>query len=67
MWPDTIFAQHKNDIKKTCKTLNETLSRNTEKQIGQEFLINNQLVSNPEVIANSYNEYFVSIVRKLAE
>ena len=62
-----IFIQHKNDIKKTWKILNETLSRNTKKQIRQEFSINNQLVSDPEVIANSFNEYFVSIGRKLAE
>ena len=32
-----IFTQHKNDIKKTWKTLKETLSRNTKKQIRQEF------------------------------
>ena len=62
-----IFTQNKNDIKKTWKILNETLSRNTNKQIRQEFSINNQLVSDPEVIANSFNEYFVSIGRKLAE
>ena len=62
-----IFTQNKNDIKKTWKILNETLSRNTKKQIRQEFSINNQLVSDPEVIANSFNEYFVSIGRKLAE
>ena len=62
-----IFTQHKNNIKKTWKILNETLSRNTKKQIRQEFSINNQLVSDPEVIANSFNEYFVSIGRKLAE
>ena len=35
-----IFTQHKNDIKKTWKILNETLSRNTKKQIRQEFSIN---------------------------
>ena len=69
-----IFTQNKNDIKKTWKILNETLSRNTKIQIRQkktkkheEFSINNQLVSDPEVIANSCNEYFVSIGRKLAE
>ena len=38
-----IFTQHKNVIKKTWKILNETLSRNTKKQIRQEFSINNQL------------------------
>ena len=47
--------------------MNETLSCNTKKQIRQEFLINNHLVNDPEVIANSFNEYFVSIGRKLAE
>ena len=38
-----------------------------KKQIREEFSINNQLVIDPEVIANSFNEYFVSIGRKLAE
>ena len=61
---ENTFTQHKNDIKKTWKILNETLgflSRNTKKQIRQKFSINNQLVSDPEVIANSFNEYFVSM------
>ena len=55
---ERIFTQNKNDIKKNWKILNETLSRNTKKQ---EFSINHELVSDPEVIANSFNEYFVSI------
>ena len=54
-------------LKKTWKLLNETLSRHTKEQIRQEFSINNQLVSDPEVIANSFNEYFAGIGRKLAE
>ena len=62
-----IFTQHKSDIKKTWKILNETISPNTKNQIRKEFSINNQLVSDPEVTANSFNEYFVSIVRKLPE
>ena len=64
---EPIFTQHKNDIKKTRKILNETSCRNTEKQSGQEFSVNNHLVSDPEVIANSFNKYFVSIGLKLAE
>ena len=63
----TYLLNIKMILKKTWKILNETLSRNTKKQIRQEFSINNQLVSDPEVIANSFNEYFVTIVRKLPE
>ena len=63
----TYLLNIKNDIKKTWKILNETLNRNTKEQIRQKFSINNQLVSDPEVIANSFNEYFASIGRKLAE
>ena len=42
------------------------LSRNTKNK-SDKFSVNNQLVSDPEVIANSFNVYFVSIGRKLAE
>ena len=57
----TYLLNIKMILKKNWKILNETLSRNTKKQIRQEFSINNQLVSDPEVIANSFNEYFVSM------
>lgn len=63
---ENIFNQHKCDIKKTWNILNDTLNRKIEKKCTQDFLINDQLVSDPEVIVNNFNEYFVSVGKNLA-
>ena len=47
--------------------LNETLNRNIRKQTTQEFSHNNGTTSDPEVIANTFNEYFINIGESLAD
>ena len=47
--------------------LNETLNRNIRKQSTHEFSFNNKTTSDPEVIANEFNQYFANIRSKLAE
>ena len=47
--------------------LNETLNRNIRKQSSLEFSLNNKTTSDPEVIANAFNQYFANIGSKLAE
>ena len=47
--------------------LNETLNRNIRKQSSHEFSLNNKTTSDPEVIANEFNQYFANIGSKLAE
>ena len=47
--------------------LNETLNRNIRKQTTQEFSHNNGTTSDPEVIANTFNEYFINIRESLAD
>ena len=45
--------------------LNETLNRNIRKQT--QFSHNNRTTSDPEVIANTFNEYFINIGESLAD
>ena len=49
------------------RLLNETRNRNIRKQSTQEFSHNNGTTSDPEVIANTFNEYFINIGGSLAE
>ena len=63
----SIFNQHKHDVRKMWGLLNETLNRNIRKQTTQEFSHNNGTTSDPEVIANTFNEYFINIGESLAD
>ena len=47
--------------------LNETLNRNIRKQTTQEFSHNNGTTSDQEVIAKTFNEYFINIGKSLAD
>ena len=62
-----IFNRHKNDIKKTWSLINETLNRNLKKQSTHEFLINDEMISDPIIIANKFNQYFAHIGSTLAD
>ena len=58
------FVKYKNDTKKTWQTINEVLNRNkTRKNLPDTFLqkSSNINVTNPQEIANKFNEYFVNI------
>ena len=63
----SIFNQHKHDVRKMWGLLNETLNRNIRKQTTQEFSHNNGTTSDPEVIGNTFNEYFINIGESLAD
>ena len=62
----SIFNRHENDIRKMWGLLSETLNRNIRKQSTHEFSLN-KTTSDPEVIANEFNQYFANIGSKLAE
>ena len=62
-----IFNRHKNDIKKTWSLINETLNRNLKKQSTHEFLINDEMISDPIIIAIKFNQYFAHIGSTLAD
>ena len=53
-----IFNRHKNDIKNI---------RNLKKQWTHEFLINDEMISDPIIIANKFNQYFSHIGSTLAD
>ena len=62
-----MFDEYKSDIKKTWRTISEIICKNTRKDyFGQDFLIDGKLVSNLQLIANKFNEFFVGIGPKLA-
>ena len=62
-----ILNRHKNDIKKKWSLINETLNRNLKKQSTHEFLINDEMISDPIIIANKFNQYFAHIGSTLAD
>ena len=62
-----IYNRHKINIKKTWSFINETLNRNLRKQSTNEFLVDDQMLSDPLVIANKFNEYFAHIGITLAD
>ena len=62
-----IFNRHKSDMRKTWCLLNETLNRNVKKQPTHEFLVDNIMTTDPVIIANKFNEYFINIGNSLAD
>ena len=47
--------------------INEILHRNTNNNLNCEFEINNESVSDPVVIAQSFKDYYVNVGANLAE
>ena len=64
---DQIFTAYKNDMKKTWKTINETLNRNKKNSNVASILYHNgNVLSNAKDIANAFNVYFANIGKNLA-
>ena len=62
------FEAHKNNIKKTWQILNEITKKTKDKSsVIEEIKIGDKLVSDPEEIANTFNEFFATIGDKNAE
>ena len=55
------FTECKSDIKRTWQLINEVLGNNSNKNISDHFMINNECISNPKHIANQFNNFFVSV------
>ena len=53
------------DLKKTWSLINSLIGKNTKSNIN-EIIVNNNTISDPKVIAESFNDYFVNIGAKLA-
>ena len=61
-----VLDAHKRDLKKTWSVLNDLLGNNRKKPLPDSFTINNSTVSDPQLIADGFNEYFVNIGPNLA-
>ena len=61
------FAIFKNDIKQTWTIIKDTLHRKTKCELPNKLFIGNRAVTNPDKIANEFNDYFVNIGRLLSE
>ena len=64
---DQIFIAYKNDMKKTWKTINETLNRNKKNSnVASIIYHNGNVLSNAKDITNAFNVYFANIGKNLA-
>ena len=61
-----IFNMHKNNVKKTWSIITETLHHKQKSEISKEFLINNSVITDPTIIANQFNNYFINIGKSLS-
>ena len=63
----TVFNTHKNNLKNTWKIINESLNRKKGKNdLPTEFYHQGETLTDPNQIANSFNEYFRNIGFELA-
>jgi hypothetical protein len=53
------------DLKKILSLINSLIGKNNKSNIN-EIIVNNNIISDPKVIAESFNDYFVNIGPKLA-
>jgi len=61
------FNQSKNDIKRTWRTINDVLKRKNKKHTQTQFKIESgEIVTDPQLISNHFNNFFVNIGPKLA-
>ena len=61
------FDRYKNDIKKTWSVINEGLNRNSKGLSQNVFVVENRTITDPDEIANYFNNYFINIGYLLSE
>ena len=62
------FTSQKNNIKKTCKTIDETLNRRKNKsKFPSEFIVNNRSIADQKEIADQFNIFFSNIGSSLSD
>ena len=60
------FTEHKNDSRRTWKTINELTSRKSNTPSIKELIVNGVSINKTTDLANAFNEHFSSIGPKLA-
>jgi exonuclease III len=63
---DKIFNENKNNIRKSWAIIKEIINKKKESILSDKFLIDNQLVDDRHVIADSFNKFYVNIGPTLA-
>ena len=67
LYYNRIFNSYKRDMKKTWRTINETLTRNKQgSELPSIFFHDDKELTNPTEIANAFNVYFANIGMNLA-
>ena len=67
LYYNRIFNSYKRDMKKTWRTINETLTRNKQgSELPSIFFHDDKELTNPTEIANAFNVYFANIGKNLA-
>ena len=61
------FLLYQNNERKTWAVIKETLQRKKKHEMPHEFVCNNNIITDMNVIAIEFNRYFVSIGHSLSE
>ena len=54
-----VFKSYKTDMKKPWSMINENRNKNTN-DLPTEFLVNDHCISNPKIIADSFNTHLIT-------
>ena len=67
MYYQNCFAKYRNDIKQTWSTIKAVMNRtNKHNDYPEHFKVDDQIISEPRLIAEAFNDYFINIGPKLA-
>ena len=58
---------YQNNVRKKWAVIKETLQRKKKHEMPHEFVCNNNVITDMNVIANEFNRYFISIGHSLSE
>lgn len=64
---DTIFAQNKNNLKKSWSLIKEVINKKQKAGISNKFCIEGHMTSDPSKIANAFNKFYINIGPSLAK
>jgi hypothetical protein len=64
---DSIIQQNKNNSKKLWSVMKQVIGKGKSSKLPSQFKFENRLESNEEIIANTFNRYFVNIGNNLAK
>ena len=63
---DKIFKENKQNLRNTWKIIKDVIKQTNNNKITNKFHINNNVTSEPNIIANSFNNFFTNVGKNLA-